>query len=122
MEEVVYVGMSLDGIIIILILYVFDIDVMVSSPYGLDNKLKLLKDFFSSMGMNVNDDKTKVMIIKSQNVTYGNSMYDNNNLEEVTQYKYLGIDLHHKLNWNYSIDKRINAGWKAYYGLEIVVN
>jgi hypothetical protein len=45
-------------------------------------------------------------------------MYDNNNLEEVTSYKYLIINLHHKLNWNYSIEKRINGGWKAYYGLE----
>ena len=45
-------------------------------------------------------------------------MYDNNNLEEVSSYKYLGIDIHHKLNWNYSIEKRINGGWKAYFGLE----
>ena len=36
----------------------------------------------------------------------------------VSSYKYLGIDIHHKLNWNYSIEKRINAGWKAYFGLE----
>ena len=32
--------------------------------------------------------------------------------------KYLGIDSHHKLNWNYSIEKMINGGWKAYFGLE----
>jgi hypothetical protein len=45
-------------------------------------------------------------------------VYDNNNLEEVTSYKYLGVDLHHKLNWNYNIEKMINGGWKAYFGLE----
>jgi hypothetical protein len=39
-------------------------------------------------------------------------------LEEVPSYKYLGIDIHDKLNWNYNIVKRINGGWKAYYGLE----
>ena len=44
--------------------------------------------------------------------------YDNSNLEEVSYYKYLGIDIHHKLKWNYSIKKRINGGWKAYIGLE----
>ena len=48
--------------------------------------------------------------------------YDNNSLEEVPSYKYLGIDIHHKLNWNYSIEKRINGGWKAYYGLENKIN
>ena len=45
-------------------------------------------------------------------------MYDNSNLDEVSSYKYLGIDIHHKLNWNYSIHKRINGRWKAYFGLE----
>ena len=39
-------------------------------------------------------------------------------LEEVSSYKYLRIDIHHRLNWNYSIKKRINGGWKAYFGLE----
>jgi len=58
-------------------------------------------------------DKTEVMIIKSNKGTYDNFIYDNRNLEEVTSYMYLGIDFHHKLNWNYSIEKRINGGWKA---------
>ena len=69
------------------------------------------------MGMTVNTDKTKIMIIKSKD-TYANFVYDNNNLEEVSSYIYLGIDIHHKLNWNYSFEKRINGGWKAYFGLE----
>ena len=70
------------------------------------------------MGMTVNSDKTKVMIIKSNKIPYDTFVYENNNLEEVNSNKYLGIDIHHKLNWNYSIEKRIIGGWKAYYGLE----
>ena len=58
------------------------------------------------------------MIIKSNKRTYENFVYDNRNLEEVSSYKYLGIDFHHKLNWNFSIDNMINGGWKAYFGLE----
>jgi len=68
--------------------------------------------------MTVNNDKTKVMIIKSKKVTYANFVYDNNSLEEVSSYKYLGIDIHHKLNLNYNIEKRINGRLKAYFGLE----
>ena len=68
--------------------------------------------------MTVNTDKTKVMIIKSNKIPYDTFVYDNNNLEEVISYKYLGIDIHHKLNWNYSIEKMIIGGWKSYYGLE----
>jgi hypothetical protein len=85
-------------IVIILLLYVNDIVLMVRCPYDLNKKLRILKDFCSSMGMTVNTNKTKVMIIKSKNITYDNFVYDNNNLEEVTSYKYLRIDLHHKLN------------------------
>ncbi len=70
------------------------------------------------MGIIVNTEKTKVMIMKSKKDTYANFMYENSNLEEVSSYKYLGIDIHHKLNWNYSIEKRINGGWKAYFFLE----
>ena len=36
----------------------------------------------------------------------------------MSSYKYLGIDIYHKLNWNYNIEKRINGGWKAYFSLE----
>ena len=61
------------------------------------------------MGMMVNTDKTKAMTINFQNITYYNFMYHNNNLK----YKYLEVYLHQKINWNYSIDKMINQGWKA---------
>ena len=67
--------------------------------------------------MTINTDKTKFMIIKSKD-TYTNFVYNNNNLEEVSSYKYLGIDIHHKINQNYSIEKRINGGWKTYFSLE----
>ena len=52
------------------------------------------------MDMTVNTNKTKIMIIKSKKDTYANFIYDNRNIEKVTSYKYLGIDIHHNLNWN----------------------
>jgi hypothetical protein len=112
------VGLTLTSIVIILLFYVDDIVLMAKSPYDLGKKLIILKDFFSIMSMIVNIDKTNVMIIKSKRITYDNFVYDNNSLEEVPSCKYLGIDIHHKLNWNYTIEKRINGGWKHYYGLE----
>ena len=50
------------------------------------------------MGRTVNTNKTKIMIIKSRKDTYANFIYDNRNLEEVTSYKYLRIDIRHKFN------------------------
>ena len=70
------------------------------------------------MGMSINTNKTKVMIIKSKNITHGRFMDNNQCLEQVSSYKYFGIDFPHHLNWNYSIEKRIILGWKSYYELE----
>ena len=68
--------------------------------------------------MTLNTDKKIIMIIKYKKDTYANFIYDNKNLDEVTSYKYLGIDIHHKLKWKYSIEKIINKAWKAYFGLK----
>jgi len=57
-------------IIIILLLYVDDIFLMVRSPYDLRKQLRILKYFFSSIGMTVNIEKTKVMIIKYKDITF----------------------------------------------------
>ena len=89
--------------------------------FDLDKQLRILKYLCSNMGMFVNTNKTKVMIIKSTKYTSANFIYDNRKLEEVTSYKYLGIDIHKKLNWNYNIKKMINGGWKFYFCLKIVV-
>jgi acetyltransferase-like isoleucine patch superfamily enzyme len=107
LEEAGCVNPTLTGIVINILLYPDDIVLMVRSPHDLENQLRILKDFFSNMGMTVNTDNTKVMIIKSNKITYDTSIYANNNLEEVTSYKYFRINIHHKLNWNYSIRKRI---------------
>jgi hypothetical protein len=118
LEDANCVDPTLASIVTILLLYDDDIVLMVKCPYDLGKQQIILKDFCSSMGMTVNTNKTKVMIIKSKMITYDTFVYDNNSLEEVPSYKYLGIDIHHKLNWNYIVEKRINGGRKAYYGLE----
>ena len=103
---------------VIFLFYGDDIVLMEMRPSHLDKQLRILKDVFSNMGMTVNTNKTKIMIIKSKKDTYANLIYDNRNLEEVTSYKYLRIDIHHKLYWNNNIEKIINGGWKAYFYLE----
>jgi hypothetical protein len=60
LEDVGCVDPTLASIVIILLLYVDDIVLMAKSPYDLGKQLIMLKDFFSSMGITVNTDKTKV--------------------------------------------------------------
>jgi hypothetical protein len=105
LQDVGCVNPTLTNIVIILLLYTNDIVFIVKSPYDLGKQLRILKDFYSRMDMIVNTNKMKVMIIKSKNITYDTFIYDNNSLEEVSSYKYLITNIHHKLNWNYSIEK-----------------
>ena len=57
------------------------------------------------MGIPVNTHKTKVMITKSENITYTIFFYDNNNLEEVTSSKYLGLDFITRLTRTLELSK-----------------
>jgi hypothetical protein len=54
----------------------------------------ILKVFDANYGISINTDK----IIKSMQIAYLNFVYDSNISEEVISFRYLGIDLLHKLN------------------------
>jgi hypothetical protein len=69
LEEAVCVGPTLIGIVIVLFIYVDYIVLMERSSYDLGKQLRILKDLCSSMGMTMNTDKMKLMIIISKNIT-----------------------------------------------------
>ena len=83
------VSPTLIGIVINLLLYANAIILITRSPHDIKNQLRILKYIFSNMGITVNTNKTNLMIIKSNNTTYDTFVYEKNNLEEVTSYKYL---------------------------------
>jgi hypothetical protein len=114
LEDEGSVGLTLTSIVIILLIYDVDIVLMEKSPYDLGKKLIIVKYLFSIMDMTMNT--SQVIIIKSKIIAYDAFVYDNNSLEELPSYNYLGIYIHHNINWNYSLEKMINGGWKAYYG------
>jgi len=60
----------------------------------LEKKIRILKDLYSNMDMTLNTNKTKVMIIKSNNIFITSSTR------------------------TIALRKRINGGCKSYYGLE----
>lgn len=62
-------GPKLVGIVITLLLYVDDIVLLARACDNLDKHLKTLHDYCSKMGITINTDKTKVMIIKSKKIT-----------------------------------------------------
>jgi hypothetical protein len=78
LEKTSCVGPTLTIIVINILLYADGIVLMERSPNDLGNQLRVLKDFCSNMGITVNIDKTKVMIIKSNKIPYDTFVYDNN--------------------------------------------
>ena len=68
--ETGFTNMMLVGIVIIVLLYVDDIVLLARCPSNLDKQLRILKDLCSSMGMIINTNKTKIMLIKANKVTY----------------------------------------------------
>jgi len=49
-------------------------------------------------------------------------MYDNNNLEEMNSYNYLGIDIHHKINCKYSIEIGLVESGKLILAFKRIAN
>ena len=91
-------GPRLIGMVITLLLYDGDIILLARSHDDLNKQLRILQYYCSNMGMICNTNKTKLMIIKSKNMNYDNFIYDHNDLEKISSYKYLGIDIHCHLN------------------------
>ena len=69
-------GAKLGCTVITLLLYVDDIVLLERIHDDLHKQLRILQYFFSKMGMIVNTDMTKVMIIKCKKIKYDNLFYD----------------------------------------------
>lgn len=91
------VGPIVFGLVIIVLIYVNDIFLLEKISYYPWKLLRILQEFYSKMGMIVNNDRAKIMIIECKNITHNIYFYANN-LEEVSACKYLRIDNHYKLN------------------------
>ena len=63
------------------------------------------------------------MIIKYKKVTKPNLVYNNTNLEEVSSYKYLGIDIHSASSTKtIALRKLLMEGGKLIWVLKTIVN
>ena len=94
MEVLVCGSHKIIGTIITLLICVDDIILLARSQYDLNKHLRILQYYYSKMGIAFNTEKTKLMIIKFKKTNYNNFIYDNNCLEKIYSYKYLGIYLH----------------------------
>ena len=83
-----------------LLLYADDLILIAKSALGLQEHLISLEHFCRIVGMQVNTSKTKVVVFSSKREHKQHKFYfEDNNLEVVEDYKYLGIDFNKNLSW-----------------------
>ena len=76
-----------------LLLYADDLVMVAKSAHGLQMHLYALKHFCKAVRMNVNTSKTKIMFFSNKRKQIHHTfIFEGNILEEVNEYKDLGID------------------------------
>ena len=100
-------------------LYADDIVLLSESQTGLQKCLNQLNSFCDIWKLEVNTDKSKVIVFNSNGKTYKNTfIYNNSIIETVTQYNYLGITLKYNGNFNVAINALIEKARKAYFKIK----
>ena len=101
------------------LLYADDLVLLSSCPNGLQKCLDALQDFCTSWKLEVNIDKSKVLIFNSNGKSFLNYFsYNNKTVETVNQYCYLGVILKCNGNFNLAISTLTEKARKAYFKIK----
>jgi hypothetical protein len=96
-----------------LLLYADDLVLIAKFALGLQEHLISLEHFCSTMRMQVNTNKTKVVVFSSKRKHNQHKFYfEGNTIEEAADYKYLIIDFNKNLSWECCRKKKTLGGWK----------
>jgi hypothetical protein len=114
-------GALLGEFVISLLLYAYDLILIAKFAPGLQEHLISLEHFCSTVGMQVNTSKMKVVVFSSKRKQKHNQhkfYFERNTLDEVADYEYLRIDFNKNLSWE-GCRKKINLGcWKVFYAFQ----
>ena len=112
-------GIYMGKFVIRLLLYADDLILIAKLALGLQEHLLSLEHFCRSVGMQVNISKMKLVVFSKKRKHNQHKVYfEGNILEEVVDYKYLGINFNKNLSWNGCRKKRTLGGWKAFYAIQ----
>jgi hypothetical protein len=101
------------------LMYADDIALLSTTKVGLQNKLNKLSTYCKQWALDINVEKTKVVIFAKHDPIISNRFtYDNDVLEIVDSYKYLGIFFHKSGKMDLAQDHLAKQGNKACYSLK----
>jgi len=103
-----------------LLAYADDVNILGGSVHSVEENAEALAVATREIGLEVNADKTKYMIMsRDQNAGRSHSMKtDNNSIESVKEFKYLGTTLTNKNSIQEEIKSRLKLGNACYYTVQ----
>ena len=108
-------GISLNEIIIILLLFADDMIIFGNSPVDLQNSLNKLYDYCQNWSLEVNTEKTKIMIFrkKGKPLPHEQFYYNGIRLENIDHFNYLGTVFSYTGNFQHNQEQLIGKSLKA---------
>ena len=102
-----------------ILLFADDVALLATTPYGLQNQLNSLKACCGRLHMEVNRDKTKVMVFRKGGYLSKHEKwyYDGIEMEVVNKYHYLGFAFTTILSVKQGTDHLVAKGKKAVFNL-----
>ena len=101
------------------LLYADDIILLSSTQQGLQNSLNILNNYCVSWKLEVNQQKSKVIVFNSNGKSFLNNFKVNENyLETVKSYCYLGVTIKYTGNLNTSSKLLMEKGRKAWFKIK----
>jgi hypothetical protein len=84
--------------------------------------LKKLMKASKNMGLVVNVEKTKYIVVTRGPEDNSNLKIENNEFEQVKEFKYLGVTLNNKNIMHKEINLRLNATNQCYFAMKTLFN
>ena len=110
----------LSGLVeLFILLFADDVALLATTPYGLQNRLNSLKAWCDRLHMEVNRDKTKVMVFRKGGYLSKHEKwyYECTEMEVVNKYHYLGFAFTKNLSVKQGTDHLVAKGKKAVFNL-----
>ena len=110
---------KLNNQIISCLMYADDIVLMNETKSGLQKSLSILETYCNKWQLNINIDKSKVLILNKRFSDFDDFKINNKSIECVKSYTYLGVEINTSCTFNSAIKRLCDKATRGYYSIYI---